>query len=200
MSCNASHKPTISVKTMPDILLPALVAAGVSILFGSASAALLSHTLSSYKADKEYRLRRLEELFSAVQTWVHFKRIYYFHLSDIATADTKGDEGVELANSAGEQAQREYYRAFMISTIYFEDLTHPLNQILNLDTEGQELLARFAKEQTDGMKYPSYDEAFERARSELLKRRDEFNEKFFEEAGRVKRGRMLDWFQAKFTT
>ena len=32
---------------MPDILLPALVAAVVSMLFGSAAAAVISHTLSS---------------------------------------------------------------------------------------------------------------------------------------------------------
>jgi hypothetical protein len=183
---------------MPDILLPALVAAAVSILFGSASAAFLSHTLSSYRADKEYRLKKLEDLFSAVQTWVHLKRIFYFRLSDIATTETKANEGVELANSAGEQAHREYCRAFMISKIYFVDLTHPINRIHQLDKEGQELAERFIKEQSDGCKYPSYDEGFEGARSELLKSRDEFNEKLFEEAAKVERGRILDWVRDKF--
>src|SRR5437763_11656686 len=120
---------------MPDILVPALVAAAVSIFFGSASAALLSHVLSSYRAEKEYRLKKLEELFSAVQTWVHLQRIYHFRLCDIATAETTGNEGVELANRAGEQAQREFYRAFMISKIYFGDLTHSLNRIRDLENK-----------------------------------------------------------------
>jgi hypothetical protein len=184
---------------MPDILLPAIVAAAVSVLFGSASAALLSHVLSSFRAEKEYRLKKLEELFSAVQTWVHLRRIYHFRLCDIATAETTGNEGVELANSAGEQAQREYYKSLMISKIYFEDLTPPLDRIRECEEKGREIAARFVSEQVNGNKYPAYQQAFDDVCSNLIKFRDEFDEKLFEEAKRVTRGALLAWTREKFS-
>jgi hypothetical protein len=185
------------IGAMPDVLLPALVAAAVSVLFGSASAAFLSHTLSSYRAEKEYRLKKLEDLFSAVQMWVHLKRIFYFRLSDIATGDSTGNEGTELANNAGEQAEREYSKALLIAKIYFNDLTYSMDRIRTLEDEAADTAARFITEQTDGTKYPVYDEAFGRTRGDLLDRRDAFHEKLFEEAEKVRRWDIAQWVRDK---
>jgi hypothetical protein len=61
-----------------EIIVPALIAALVSILFGSVAAAIVSHLLTISRADKEYKLKKLEELFIAVQFWCnHLKKVYF---------------------------------------------------------------------------------------------------------------------------
>jgi hypothetical protein len=47
---------------MEQILIPALISAVVSVLFGSVAAAIVSDFLAISRADKEYRLKKLEEL------------------------------------------------------------------------------------------------------------------------------------------
>ena len=67
-----------------QILIPALIAAVVSMFFGSVAAAIVSHFLTVSRADKEYRLKKLEELFIAVQFWCNHLKKVYFNLSEVA--------------------------------------------------------------------------------------------------------------------
>lgn len=133
-----------------QILIPALIAAVVSMFFGSVAAAIVSHFLTVSRADKEYRLKKLEELFIAVQFWCNHLKKVYFNLSEVA-ANNLTWNGARLRDVPRiEQAEASYAAALMLSNVFFKDLTFPLERIIELRNELLQLLTKFKTIQQDG--------------------------------------------------
>jgi hypothetical protein len=65
------------------LVLPAMIAAIVSILFGSVAAAVVSHALGAARGDKEYRLKKLEELFVSIECACRNLIIHYHYLWNV---------------------------------------------------------------------------------------------------------------------
>jgi len=176
---------------MQEIIVPALIAALVSILFGSVAAAIVSHLLAISRAEKEYRLKKLEELFIAVQFWCNHLKKVYFNLSEVAAGHVTWNDGLLRNVPRIEEAEKSYATALMLSNVFFKDLTFVLEQITKLVDELYVVRTQFKANHQDGRAMPEYVTQFGQGVNRFEQLQNEFNEKLYQVAVDTNRGKLL---------
>jgi hypothetical protein len=178
---------------MNSAIAPAVVAAIVAIFFGSFSAALVTHLLTSYRADKEYRLQKTEELFNALHGWNKHQRYYYHQYQLIAGGYVDWETGVKAATAESVAMFPYYATVSIIANVYFPCLVPSIEGLDKFHTEVNVVIDRF-RESVQKVA-PSYETEFERADKRSRDLRREIDEKVFELARAVRRGSVLTWLR-----
>lgn len=169
-----------------NFLLPALA----SILFGSVAAALVSHFLTTFRADQEYRLKKLEELYVAIEAASQHLRFHYYNMRNVASGILPWQESFEKGNALLLDYRREYSTATMIASIYFPDLVYVVG-LLQVEAEKVSATVESLRNvYVNGQAYPDHEKAFAAAIQEARRRRNEACDKVVEMAATVRRG----WF------
>jgi hypothetical protein len=181
-----------------NILTPVLITALVSALFGSVSAAVFSHLLTSFRADKEYRLRKLEELYLTVESAGRNLRISFHYWAEVAGGVMLWIDAVDRGQVPLLDFQREHSTAMMIANIYFPDLAHIVDRLAQLARDVDGKVNAFRVVQIDGMQFPSYESEFSAAAEEMKKRQQEACEKIIDASQEVRRGRLFGRLRARF--
>jgi hypothetical protein len=161
---------------MEQLLITTLISAVVSVLFGSVAAAIVSHFLAISRADKEYRLKKLEELFIAVQFWCNHLKKVYFNLGEVAAGHLPWNEARLRDLPRIEQAEASYATALVLSNVFFKDLTFPLEQISKFVDELWMLRTQFKAIHGDFHPLPDYVTQFGEGMNRLQHLQNEFNE------------------------
>lgn len=171
-----------------NFLLPVFA----SVLFGSVAAALVSHLLTSFRADQEYRLKKLEELYVAIEASVRHVRMIYHSLINVAHGALSWKDAVVKGDALMVNYQRDHSTATMIASVYFPDLVCVVERLGNFVERFQaEQIVPFRAQHVDGRQSPTYEAEFKAARAELRKRKQEACEKVVETSNDVRRG----WFR-----
>jgi hypothetical protein len=171
-----------------NFLFPVLA----SVLFGSVAAALVAHFLTTFRADLEYRLRKLEELYVALEASVRHVRVIYHDMSNVALGALSWKDAVAKGDRLMSDFQRDHSTATMIASIYFPDLVYVVERIRDFVEEFHtETIDPFTAVHVDGVKLPPFQRQFKTARADLRKRMQEACEKVVETSNDLRRG----WFR-----
>ena len=170
-----------------NILFPVLA----SILFGSVAAALVSHFLTSFRADSEYRLRKLEELYLAVEASSRDLRLHYHHMLNVAEGTRSWEDAAEKGDALMIDFQRDHHTAKMIASIYFPDLVYVVDRMGEVADQLHKTIDSFRAERIEGNDYPAYQSEFAAASQAVRQRKQEVCEKIVETSKDVRRG----WFR-----
>ncbi len=124
-----------------------LLSSLLAIFFGSVASAIVAHVLASHRTDREYRLRKLEELMlleSELLRWV----ANYFHFQEQIVEGILTFENMQAMKPAHMKASDDYYtiedKMNMVIDIYFsndlmdsfENLRQASRKVLNLAFSG----------------------------------------------------------------
>jgi hypothetical protein len=180
-----------------NVLLPVVTAALVSMLFGSVAAALISHVLSSRRSEREYRLKKLEELQGCVAAWC-IDLVHLHHgWGEVARGTQTWNLTVEQSNEGRRGAWGRCATALTIANLYFEELVPSVEQIRKVHVDMETNLDVFSKAQEDLVPNvhfeKEFDDAIERIEGDL---QDNFNERLYEAARQIRRRTLLGWLSS----
>ena len=108
----------------PEALTNLLIAAVVALLFGSVTASMLSHFLTGHRADKEYRLKKLEELYNLAEVALRaYQALFSFckNNTDRYTVTNAVYENSEEIIKRYDSPEPSYTIMKVIVNLYFND-------------------------------------------------------------------------------
>jgi hypothetical protein len=141
-------------------------------------------------------LKKLEELFLAVQAWTRHLRLIFYYLSETARGVYNWEKGIGYANEQREHGQPHFATAKMVSNVYFSDLTHVVNLIEKFDIDMHAEMSLFLEQYLQGTaNLDDYKTKFDRAEKRAKELRNEFNEKLYRAAADIRRGRIWTWLR-----
>jgi hypothetical protein len=170
-----------------NILLPILA----SVLFGSVAAALVSHFLTTFRADREYRLRKLEELYMALEAASRHLRLLYHLMTKVADCTMSWKDAAQKSDTLTGEFQRDQATAKMIASVYFPDLVFVVDRLQEVADQRFNTIESFRVAHVHGKASPGYRTQFQAAFVSVLKRKREACEKVIEISKDVRRG----WFR-----
>lgn len=171
-----------------NLLLPSLIAAVISVLFGSVAAAFVSHLLASRRAEYEFRLKKLEELYLAVEAASRNLLLHFDILKNVARGSISWADGLARGGPLLVEYSTRYAVAMMLCKVYFPGLIHPVELIGALEFSCKETLEKFTSAYKPGFALPEYAKAYEAAVIELKNRRSNAYERVFEAAEELRNG------------
>ena len=112
-----------------EALTNLLIAAVVALLFGSVTASVLSHFLTGHRADKEFRLKKLEELYNMAEVALRdYQNLYTsckFNTDHYAKAtEALYDNSIEIIKRY-DPVEPSYSVMKIIVNLYFNDTLLP---------------------------------------------------------------------------
>jgi hypothetical protein len=160
--------------------------------------AVISHLLSSRRADKEHRLAKLEEVVASMQksTVNEDKTIHYY--METANGHLTWTEAVKLSDTFLQEASPFKRLAVAICSIYFDDSAQICRRTVIANSGVSVRLAKNYKDSFPSGGYaivPAFRSELEAARAALHAAQQEFEQKVLETAKRISRGRLLDWLK-----
>ena len=177
--------------------MEAAMLALLALIFGGVTSAFVTQVLASHRADKEYSLKKLEELSKQVNLYCQHLHNVIFNFYDLANALMAWEE--LAAKNKGENDALTYGEGAMesLTGIYFPDLVYPLNRLKELADSVALAGVNFRRVQSDGEKCPTELANFVKASDTLLTIQKEFQLKIYETANSIREGSVVRWLKAR---